>query len=45
MSFVSDKKKVEIMLKNVEAFSENERTLFGSKCHEVAAKFLISKNK
>ena len=42
MSFMSDKKKVEMMLKETaEAFRDNEKMLFG----EVVAKSLTSKNK
>ena len=46
MSFISDKKKVEMLLKeNTEAFRDNEKTLLGPKFEEVVAKSLASKNK
>ena len=45
MSFMSDKKKVGIMLKeNAEVFKDNEKTLFGQKFEECVAKSLTSKN-
>lgn len=41
MSIMSDKKKVEIMLKeNAEALMDDEKILFGPKFEEVAAKSL-----
>ena len=46
MSFISDKKKVEMLLKeNTEAFRDNEKALLGPKFEEVVAKSLASKNK
>ena len=46
MSFISDKKKVEMLLKeNTEAFRDNEKTLLGPKFGEAVAKSLASKNK
>ena len=46
MSFISDKKKVEMLLKeHTEAFRDNEKTLLGPKFEEVVAKSLASKNK
>ena len=45
MSFMSDTKKVGIMLKeNAEVFKDNEKTLFGQKFEECVAKSLTSKN-
>lgn len=46
MSFVSDRKEVEMMLKeNVKAFRENEQMLFWPTFEEVVVKLLTSKNK
>ena len=46
MSFMSDKKKIEMMLKqNAESFRDNEKMLFGPKFEDVVAKTLTSKNK
>ena len=46
MSFMSDKKKIEMMLKqNAESFRDNEKKLFGPKFEDVVAKTLTSKNK
>ena len=46
MSFISDKEKVKIMLKeNAETFRDNEKILFGPKFEEDIAKSLTSKSK
>ena len=46
MSFIGDKEKVQIMLKeNAEAFRDNEKILFGPKFEEDVAKSLTSKSK
>ena len=46
MSFISDKEKVKIMLKeNAEASRDNEKILFGPKFEEDIAKSLTSKCK
>ena len=46
MSFIGDKEKVKIMLKeNAEAFRDNEKILFGPKFEEDVAKSLTSKCK
>ena len=46
MSFLSDKKKVEVMLKeNAEAFRGKEKMFFGLKLEDFEAKSKTSKNK